>query len=81
MTTKRTARVWLGIGAAAERHLLTAPNLARLLQERVLLKGVKQRVKALAREMRKENGLDEACRMIDQVSAAAHSRPAVPQQA
>ena len=55
----------LKIGAAADRKQLTEEGLVRLLTERVLLPGVRQRVEALAVEVRKEDGLTCACELIE----------------
>ena len=55
----------LKIGAAADHKQLTEESLVRLLTERVLLPDVRQRVEALAVEVRKEDGLTRACELIE----------------
>lgn len=55
----------LGVGAAMHPHKLTANGLTRILAEKVLIPDVEQRARAVAEQLRAEDGLTVACDLIE----------------
>ena len=56
----------LGVGAAVQPHQVTGEGLARIVAEKVLTDGCRQRAAALAAQLRREDGLATACAAIEQ---------------
>lgn len=56
----------LGVGAAMHPHKLTADGIARILKEKVLLPQVRQQALELGAQIRAEDGLNDACNLIEQ---------------
>jgi UDP:flavonoid glycosyltransferase YjiC (YdhE family) len=56
----------LGLGTAMDVHRLTVHGLVRVLEEKVLVPAVQQRAAALASCIQQENGLDQACDLIEE---------------
>jgi UDP:flavonoid glycosyltransferase YjiC (YdhE family) len=59
----------LGLGTAMNPHQLTARGIARALETRVLTAEVRQRAEAVAAAVRAEDGVAQACALIEELLA------------
>lgn len=57
----------LGVGAAMHPHKLTTEGLSRIIAERVLQPAYRKRAQSVAAKLRKENGIQEACALVEQM--------------
>jgi UDP:flavonoid glycosyltransferase YjiC (YdhE family) len=66
----------LGVGVAVDSHRRTVARIEHALKE-ILTPEVAQRAERIGAEIQKENGVEEACRLIDESLRTRATKPAL----